>query len=122
MRNSLLCAVLLAAPACFAAAAGAEQGAEVLRRENCLLCHSLQGEGGTSAPDLARRVAQNFTPAALASLMWNHAPTMWAEIAAKNIPMPRLTQADAENLFAYLYSVRFFDRLGDAGRGKQLFD
>jgi cytochrome c2 len=122
MRNVYLSFFLLAAPTCVAATADAQRGAEVLRRENCLLCHSLGGEGGDSAPDLARRVAQNFTPSALASLMWNHAPTMWAEIAAKNIPLPRLNQADAENLFAYLYSVRFFDRPGDAGRGKQLFD
>jgi mono/diheme cytochrome c family protein len=120
MRNVHLLLALLAAPLTFAAA-NADRGADVLQRENCLLCHSLRGEGGHSAPDLARRTAQNYTPAALASLIWNHAPTMWAEIAARNIPLPKLNQADAEDLFAYLYSVRFFDHLGDAGRGKQLF-
>jgi mono/diheme cytochrome c family protein len=117
-----LLALFLAAPGCFAAAANAERGGEVLRRENCLLCHSLRGEGGNVAPDLARRIAQDYTPAALASLMWNHAPNMWAAMSAKGVPLPKLSQADSEDLFAYLYSVRFFDRPGDAGRGKQLFD
>ncbi|HEY4364273.1 MAG TPA: c-type cytochrome [Bryobacteraceae bacterium] len=122
MRNVyLLIAFLVLAPGGFGAAANAERGAEVLHRENCLLCHSLRGEGGTSAPDLSRRIAQNYTPAALASLVWNHAPSMWAEIEAQKIPMPRLSQTDSEDLFAYLYSTRFFDHPGDAGRGKQLF-
>jgi mono/diheme cytochrome c family protein len=122
MRYMHFAVVLLVVPACLAATADAGRGAEVLRRENCLLCHSLQGDGGKAAPDLASRVAQDYTPAGFASLIWNHAPTMWAAIAAKNIPLPRLNQADSEDLFAYLYSVRFFDRPGDAGRGKELFD
>jgi len=102
-------------------AADAERGAQVLQRENCLQCHGLRGEGGNTAPDLARRIAQNYTPAALASLMWNHAPNMWAAISAQKLPLPRVSDADAEDLFAYLYAVRFFERPGDAGRGKQIF-
>jgi mono/diheme cytochrome c family protein len=108
--------------AAFGVGADASRGAEVVHRENCLLCHSLRGEGGSVAPDLGRRIGQNYTPAALTSLMWNHAPAMWAEMAAQKIPRPQLNEADASDLFAYLYSVRFFDRAADAGRGKQVFD
>jgi mono/diheme cytochrome c family protein len=115
-------ALLTVSEAVFAAGADSARGAEVLRRENCLLCHSLRGEGGSVAPDLGRRLGQSYTPAALTSLMWNHAPAMWAEMAARQVPRPHLTEADAADLFAYLYSVRFFDRGADAGRGKQLFD
>src|SRR6516164_1771132 len=107
--------LLTIVPAVLAAGADAARGAEVLRRENCLLCHSLRGEGGSVAPDLGRRLGQNYTPAALTSLMWNHAPAMWAEMAAQRIPRPQLNDADASDLFAYLYSVRFFDRTADAG-------
>lgn len=106
----------------FAWPADAQRGAEVLRRENCLQCHSLRGQGGSAAPDLARRIGQGYTPAALASLMWNHAPTMWAAMSARQIALPQLSGNDAEDLFAYLYSVRFFEKPGDAGRGKQVFE
>ena len=111
-----------AAGPAFAWPADAQRGAEVLRRENCLECHSLKGQGGKGAPDLARRIGQGFTPSALASLVWNHGPTMWAAMPARNIALPRLTENDAEDLFAYLYSVRFFERPGDAARGKQVFE
>ena len=111
---------MLAAPS-FVWADDAQRGADVLRRENCLACHALRGEGGSSAPDLGRRSGESYTPAALASLMWNHGPAMWTEIAAQRIPRPSLNEADAQGLFAYLYSIRFFDRPGDAGRGKQIF-
>ena len=123
MRTArILIALLTLAVAALAATADAARGAEVLRRENCLLCHSLRGEGGNVAPDLGRRLGQSYTPATLTSLMWNHAPAMWAEMAARRIPRPELSEMDASDLFAFLYSVRFFDRAADAGRGKQLFD
>jgi len=114
--------LVAAAGAASAWPADAQRGAEVLRRENCLQCHSLRGQGGSAAPDLARRIGQGYTPASLASLVWNHGPTMWAAMSAKNIALPSVTQNDAEDLFAYLYSVRFFEKPGDAGRGKQVFE
>jgi mono/diheme cytochrome c family protein len=122
MRNVWAFGVFVAAAA-VASAAGADaaRGADVLRRENCLLCHTLRGEGGNIAPDLGRRLGQSFTPAALTSLMWNHAPNMWAQMAARRVPYPKLSEQDANDLFAFLYSVRFFDRAADSGRGKQLF-
>jgi mono/diheme cytochrome c family protein len=122
MRTTCITVFLFALSAAAFGAADAARGAEVLRRENCLHCHSLRGDGGNLAPDLARRQAHSYTPAAFTSLMWNHAPTMWAEMASQNIQRPHLSEADASNLFAYLYSVRFFDRPADAGRGKQVFE
>lgn len=100
----------------------AKRGADVLKRENCLTCHSLHGEGGQTGPDLGRRTAQGYTPAVLASVMWNHAPAMWSQMATRNLPLPKLSSADADDVFAYLYSARFFDKPGDAGRGKQVFE
>src|SRR5215472_9932528 len=98
----LLSSLVTLAAAAYGVGADATRGAEVLRRENCLLCHSVRGEGGSVAPDLGRRIAQNYTPAALTSLMWNHAPAMWAEMDAQHIARPRLTEQDASDLFAYL--------------------
>lgn len=114
--------ILALAPACAPLIAGdAQRGAEVLRRENCLACHSVRGEGAHAAPDLGRRTAQRYTPAVLASVMWNHAPAMWGAMAAKSITPPRLSAQDADDLFAYFLSTRFFDHPGEAERGKQLF-
>ena len=105
-----------------ALAGDAQRGAEVLRRENCLECHNIHGEGGHAAPDLGRRSAQRYTPAVLASVMWNHAPAMWGAMAAKSITPPQLSVQDSDDLFAYFLSIRFFDHPGEAERGKQVFD
>jgi cytochrome c551/c552 len=40
----------------------------------------------------------------------------------QSIPVPALSAQDATDLFAYFYSARFFDRPGDAGRGKSAFE
>ena len=53
--------------------------------------------------------------------MWNHAPTMWAAMRERQIAAGDLNEQAAADLFAYFYSARFFDKPGDAGRGKQLF-
>lgn len=103
-------------------AGDAQRGAEVLRRENCLACHSIHGEGAHLAPDLGRRTAERYTPAVLAGVMWNHAPAMWGAMAAKSITPPRLTVQDADDLFAYFLSIRFFDHPGEAERGKGVFE
>jgi mono/diheme cytochrome c family protein len=71
--------------------------------------------------DLGRRIDRNFTPGALASTMWNHAPTMWAAMRERDIGAGDLDEQAAADLFAYFYSVRFFEKPGDAGRGKRLF-
>ncbi len=114
---------LVCAPACVPVMAGdAQRGAEVLRRENCLSCHSIRGEGGHSAPDLGRRTAERYTPAVLASVMWDHAPAMWSAMAAKSMSPPHLSVEDSDDLFAYFLSIRFFDHPGEAERGKAVFD
>jgi mono/diheme cytochrome c family protein len=102
-------------------AGDAQRGADVLRRENCLQCHNVQGVGGVTAPDLGRQIARRYTPAVMASVMWNHAPTMWARMSADGVPPPRLTVQDSDDLFAYFFSLRFFENLGEAERGKYVF-
>jgi mono/diheme cytochrome c family protein len=99
----------------------ATRGEQLFRTEQCVQCHSLNGHGGTIASDLAKRVDRNYTPTVMASLMWNHAPEMWAEIKKQNIALPRLSPEQAADLFAYFVSARYFELPGDAGRGKQAF-
>ena len=97
------------------------RGQRVFESESCIQCHAINGKGGHAAPDLGRVIDRNFTPAALASTMWNHAPTMWAAMRKQNVKRGGLDEQAAADLFAYFYSARFFDKPGDAGRGKRLF-
>jgi len=98
-----------------------ERGAKLFEGQHCVQCHSVNGKGGKMGMDLSVAVDRGFTPALLASAMWNHAPVMWAAMEGAGIERPSLSASDAADLFAYLYSTRFFDRPGDAGRGKQAF-
>jgi mono/diheme cytochrome c family protein len=87
----------------------------------CVECHNVDGKGGRTAPDLGRLVDRNFTPAALSSTMWNHAPAMWSSMRAREIRGGDLDEQAAGDLFAYFYSARFFEKPGDAARGKRVF-
>ena len=72
----------------------ARRGEQLFDTEQCVQCHSVNGHGGSSAPDLGRRVDRNFTPAVMASLMWNHAPDMWTAMQQAG---HREVVADARN-------------------------
>jgi cytochrome c2 len=98
-----------------------DRGAKLFEDEQCIKCHAVNGRGGKIGLDLARTAPHNFSPAHLASAMWNHAPTMWAAIQSAGIQQPKLTPEGAADLFAYFYSQRFFDATGDAKRGKAAF-
>ena len=98
------------------------RGEQVFQALACVQCHSVNGKGGTLAPDLGRGIDRNFRPASLAATMWNHAPTMWAAMRQQNVQGGDLNEQAAADLFAYFYSAHFFDQPGDAGRGKHLFE
>jgi len=101
--------------------ADSKRGAALFREQMCISCHSVGGEGGRTAPDLSRRIDRNYTPAGIASLMWNHGPLMWAAIEKKGVTMPQMSESQAADLFAYFYSAHYFERPGEAQRGKALF-
>lgn len=102
-------------------AADSARGAALFETLACVQCHSINGKGGTLAPDLGRHIDRNFTPAALAATMWNHAPAMWVSMRERNMELGDLNEQAAADLFAYFYSAHFFEKPGDAGRGKRLF-
>jgi mono/diheme cytochrome c family protein len=99
----------------------ADRGKDVFRTQNCGVCHSIDGEGGTSAPDLGRGVERGFSPYVMAGLLWNHAPLMWAATERKGIAKPELSEQQAADLFVYFFAARYFEQPGDARRGKRVF-
>jgi mono/diheme cytochrome c family protein len=88
--------------------------------KGCARCHSALGEGGHSAPDLARAPAGHLSSAELLAAMWNHAPEMWEKMRIEGVAPPKFAESDMANLFAFLYSVRSLDEAGDADRGRRL--
>ena len=101
--------------------ADSKRGGALFREQGCTNCHPVNGEGAHLAPDLGQRLDRNYTPAGIASLMWNHAPVMWASMQKQGMKMPQLSESQAADLFAYFYSAHFFERPGEAERGKALF-
>lgn len=125
MRNSVVAGVFAIATSLslFSASfeADSKRGAALFRDQMCTSCHSVNGEGAHLAPDLGQRLDRNYTPAGIASLMWNHAPVMWASMKKQGMKLPDLSESQAADLFAYFYSAHFFERPGEAQRGKALF-
>jgi cytochrome c2 len=99
----------------------AARGSEVFHSQRCVSCHSVQGDGGRIAPDLARPGRIRYTPALMASLMWNHAPQMWSRMQQAGIEIPQLSEEQAADLFAYFYAFRYFEKPGDAARGRAVY-
>jgi len=66
--------------------ADSAHGERLFQTLSCIQCHSLNGTGGTSAPDLGRMVDRGFTAATLAATMWNHAPVCGRPCATGKSP------------------------------------
>src|SRR5205807_4251625 len=87
-----------------------QRGAELFESLPCVRCHSVNGKGGTRGPDLAKRLKKEYSPAGIAARMWNHAPTMWSAMAEEGLAIEPLGKEPVADLFAYFYSLRFFER------------
>jgi cytochrome c len=103
-------------------AADSERGEKLFHTQGCIQCHAIHGKGGSEGPDLGRRIARGYTPALLASTMWNHGPSMWSVMRRQGVDIRDLDPGSAADLFAFFASSRFFDMPADAGRGKRAFE
>jgi cytochrome c len=97
------------------------RGERAFREMKCASCHSVNGKGGRSAPDLGKRGDQSYIPAAMASAMWNHATTMWQAMDDAGIRRPQLTEQQAADLFAYFAGGTRPGKPGDIRRGQQIY-
>lgn len=99
--------------------ADAQRGADFFKTQNCGTCHN---STASKAPDLSQRYDRDYTPAGIAARMWSHAPVMWTAMGQQNIAPPAVTTDQARDLFAFFYSVRYFEKPGEAQRGKRVFE
>jgi cytochrome c551/c552 len=100
----------------------ASDGRAVIERSGCLNCHSLDGSGDGLAGDLAfRSIFHQQSPSKTAAEMWNHAPKMWELIAAEGQGIPEVSRKDAEDVYAFFRSARYFEPRGEVIHGKAVF-
>lgn len=105
-------------------AADARRGSEFFQAQGCVSCHAVDGTAParlTKAPNLGQRYDRDYTPAGIASRMWDHAPVMWTSMSRQNVPLPAVSPEQAADLFAFFYSARYFEKPGEAERGKRVF-
>jgi mono/diheme cytochrome c family protein len=99
----------------------ADHGRDLFRTQDCVVCHSVNGVGEKSAPDLGQGAERGFSPYVLAGLLWNHAPLMWAAMEKRGVAKPQLSEQQAADLFVYFFAARYFEQPGDARRGARVF-
>lgn len=92
-------------------------GKELFAAKGCSRCHRADSQ---LAPDL-RRIGAQYSVTQIAGLMWNHALKMWERMEQMGIPPPVFADNEMADIIAYIYSIRFSGRAGDATRGRDLF-
>jgi len=97
------------------------RGGQLFVSKGCVKCHAVQGEGGKTGPDLGR-IDLGGTQLDLAAEIWNHTPSMIAEMEHAGIAKQTLTGQEFTEITAYLYFLRFFDESGNVASGEYLFD
>ena len=88
------------------------RGAKLFESERCIQCHAVNGRGGKVGVDLGRSVPRNYTPAYLASTMWNHAPVMWAAMEGARMEKPKLDAGGRRRSFRLLLLVALLRKAG----------
>src|SRR5512147_380593 len=62
-----------------------KSGMKTFFEKGCGRCHSVLGEGGRTAPDLARAPGGHLSSAEMLAAMWNHAPAMWEKMRVEHV-------------------------------------
>jgi mono/diheme cytochrome c family protein len=96
-------------------------GSQVFGSKGCVKCHSVNGLGGTLGPDLGH-IAERRSLYDLAATMWNHLPRMEKRMQELGIERPQLSEREAGDLVAFLFTLDYFDPPGDSEAGEHLFD
>jgi mono/diheme cytochrome c family protein len=101
--------------------ASPERGWKLFQSKSCIVCHSVNGQGGRIGPELGPGRQLPLTIVQFAALMWNHSPEMWKAQSAQNIARPTFDGQEIADLVAFLASLRYFEPTGSAEVGETLF-
>lgn len=104
-----------------------QAGEEIFRTQGCAACHTL-GEGRPKVgPDLSqlRRFA---SPLFIAEAIWNHGPTMFETMRARDVRPPHFEEGDLADLSAFIRQrarpgpqERVLLTPGNPNQGRELF-
>lgn len=104
----------------FAPQWGMLAGFDVFAKKGCGQCHGLRGSRGGPGPDLGRiEMGKSFFE--LGASMWNHLPRMGAKMREARVERPTLTPRELSDLVAFLFTAQYYDELGDATAGREIF-
>ena len=95
-------------------------GAAQFTEKGCDNCHSIEGQGGTFGPDLARSDLDGSL-LDIVALMWNHSPQMSGIMVDLRQQRPTFTRDELSKVVAYMYYIAYFDRPGDIASGMRAF-
>lgn len=103
------------------------RGRQLVESKGCLVCHSVGGKGGQSAPAFDK-LAKYVSPIYLAQAMWNHGPDMEKRLREVRIERPKFARGEIVDLAAYIREAsreaprgRVYMSPGNPQRGATLF-
>ena len=77
------------------------KGSKVFENKYCIKCHTVNGKGGLKGPDL-KYWSKQISPISMAQAMWNHGPSMLAEIKKMGLSWPKFDENEIVDLMEYL--------------------
>ena len=89
--------------------------------KGCAGCHSIRGQGGGHAPDLALR-ERPLSLFQFAATLWNKLPAMLQVMRSQGIAVPQLDAGQMADLVAYLSDVQYFRPPGNAAAGRAVIE
>jgi molybdopterin-containing oxidoreductase family membrane subunit len=96
------------------------EGSRLFTGKGCLRCHAVHDVGGSTGPDLGRRLL-NRPLLEIAGIMWNHSPGMEHMFQEKGVPRPTFEPGEMASLLSFLYYLGALDPPGNAAVGARLF-
>ncbi len=104
-----------------------KRGEVLFTSKQCVQCHIVAGQGGTSGPSLDLLQAY-VSPVVIAQRMWNHGQQMLETMRDLGIEIPVFSGTEMTDLVAFLRIAgragpgsRRFSTVGDARAGMQIF-
>ncbi len=97
------------------------RGRRLFGQKNCSVCHAILGRGGKIGLDLAES-GQHRSFNSLISRFWDHSPELLKSMKKNPALWKEFDAEDMRDLVCYIFYLNSYDRPGDYGRGKKVFE